>query len=305
MLKVILTVGLPSAGKSFWSKETLKKEPGKWKRVNKDDLRACIDDSVWSPENEEFITNIQENIIRSSLRKGYNIIVDNTNFSPRIYKRLCEIAKEIGDVQVEEKVFEVDVEECIKRDSLRQGIACVGEKVIRDMYKKYQLQYGYPQPKQSYFPSNKDHEINVAAQNEYLQPCVVSDIDGTILQVCNRSPYDTAKSINDIPIEASVQFIKMSHKLGWKVIFVTGREERFRDITNEWIKINIPDIEYELFMRKDGDKRKDTIHKMEVYNNHIVGKYNIKCWLEDRLRVVKMLREELGLIVFQLNHKDF
>ena len=41
--KVILTVGLPASGKSTWAKEQVSQNPGQYKRVNKDDLRAMLD----------------------------------------------------------------------------------------------------------------------------------------------------------------------------------------------------------------------------------------------------------------------
>lgn len=35
--------GLPASGKSTYAKELVLKSPGKYKRINKDDLRAMVD----------------------------------------------------------------------------------------------------------------------------------------------------------------------------------------------------------------------------------------------------------------------
>ena len=43
MKKVILTRGLPGSGKSTWAKQMLDEKPGHYKRINKDDLRAMLD----------------------------------------------------------------------------------------------------------------------------------------------------------------------------------------------------------------------------------------------------------------------
>ena len=48
MIKVYITKGLPGSGKSTWAKETVDKYPNSYKRINKDDLRAMIDNSKQS-----------------------------------------------------------------------------------------------------------------------------------------------------------------------------------------------------------------------------------------------------------------
>ena len=53
--KVIMTVGVSSSGKSTWAKEQVKSGGGKWKRVNKDDLRAKVDCGEYSKQNEKII----------------------------------------------------------------------------------------------------------------------------------------------------------------------------------------------------------------------------------------------------------
>ena len=45
--------GLPGSGKSTYCKELQAKNPGKYKRVNRDLLREMLDCGVWSKENEK------------------------------------------------------------------------------------------------------------------------------------------------------------------------------------------------------------------------------------------------------------
>jgi hypothetical protein len=59
-----------------------------------------------------------------------------------------------------------------------------------------------------------------------------------------------------------------------------------------------------VFMRATGDQRKDSIIKQELFDRHILGKYNIKFVLDDRNQVVNMWRS-LGLTVFQVAEGDF
>ena len=55
-------------------------------------------------------------------------------------------------------------------------------------------------------------------------------------------------------------------------------------------------------MRSSGDFRKDTIIKEELYNKHILNKYNILCVFDDRKSVVEMWKK-LGLYVFDCNYR--
>ena len=303
---------MPGSGKSFWAKSLQKQEPGKWKRVNKDCLRDMVDDGVWSNENEEFITGIQENILRHALKKGYNCIYDNTNFSPRIYKRVCQIAaEEIGDVQVEEKVFDVPLETCIERDKLRVGRACVGEKVIRDMYDRYKLKYGYPNPRTEYFPPKKSiMDIPKKEYKEFVKddtkiPAIIVDLDGTLAKIGDRSPFDASRCDElDKPNIPVIETVKALFKQGYSVVFVSGREDRFRLPTGRFIERYLPDMPYELFMRKTKDFRGDEIVKEEIYINEIMDKWQIMLVLDDRGKVIKKWRE-MQLVCFQVAEGDF
>ena len=67
MLKVIITIGLPASGKTTWAKELMEKEPGEWKRINKDDLRAMLDNGRWSHINERFVIELRDHIILQAL----------------------------------------------------------------------------------------------------------------------------------------------------------------------------------------------------------------------------------------------
>lgn len=51
MQKVIVLKGLPASGKSTWAKNLVLKD-STYKRINKDDLRAMLDASKFSKENE-------------------------------------------------------------------------------------------------------------------------------------------------------------------------------------------------------------------------------------------------------------
>ena len=312
MNKILILKGLPASGKSTWTKELMKKEPGKWKRFNKDDLRLAFDDGEWSHENENYINSIIENCIKYTLKKNINIVYDNTSFSSRIYARICEIAKNQGDILVEEKIFEVSLEICIERDSLREGRAKVGEKVIRDMYDRYKLKYGYPKPKSEYFPAKKT--MQDAPKKEYKEfvkdetkiSAIICDLDGTLAKIGDRSPFDASKCDElDCPNIPVVETVKALYKQGYAVIFVSGRENKYELPTRNFIAKCLPDMPYELFMRKTKDFRGDDIVKEEIYINEIMDRWQILLTLDDRLKVVSAWRNNMQLTCFQVAEGDF
>jgi hypothetical protein len=87
------------------------------------------------------------------------------------------------------------------------------------------------------------------------------------------------------------------------VFAVSGRDGSCRELTENWLAAN--NIPFDgLFMRPVGDMRKDSIVKMEIFENEFKGKYNIKFILDDRNQVVAMWRS-LGLTCLQVADGDF
>jgi hypothetical protein len=58
-------------------------------------------------------------------------------------------------------------------------------------------------------------------------------------------------------------------------------------------------------MRADGDSRGDVIVKKEIYDLFIKGKYNVMLAIDDRKKVCRFWREDLGIPVLQLDDVDF
>src|SRR5579864_9518084 len=137
MIKVEMLVGIPGSGKSTYAKQVIAKDPANWARVNNDDLRAMLNGSVWSADYEKMITDARNYLIRDALKRGKNVIIDNLNLNRRHFDDVCKIAKSVNaDIQIFEKVFFVELEEAIERDSKREGKAKVGEEVIRKWWKE-------------------------------------------------------------------------------------------------------------------------------------------------------------------------
>jgi len=201
---------------------------------------------------------------------------------------------------VVEKAFPVDVEECVARDASRSQIC--GEEVIRRMYERYVKGKGILKDNQYYYPP---HTITEPAnQDATLRHAVICDLDGTAANIDWRNPYDASKCDQDPPVDAVIELVVAMRNAGHDLVFVSGREDKFYEQTVKFLDAHVGG-QYNLFMRKEGDKRKDTIVKREIYENHIMDKWYVKFVVDDRPAVVRMWRYDLGLFVLAVNDKEF
>lgn len=312
VIKIIVCCGIPSSGKSTWARQEIAKDPDSWCRINNDDLRSMCNGSVWSSNYEKLIKETRNFLIKEAIKRDKNIIIDNLNLNRRNFDDVCKLAKASGkEVQVFEKLFYIELEEAIERDSKRTGSAQVGEKVIRKWWKDSGgKQHRFYNPRSEIFIKQSQNYTDAlssfqAEQNESLPKAIISDLDGTLaLFTHHRGPYDATNCDMDLPYAPVVESVKVFYKLGYKVIFCSGREDKYREPTEKFIKKYLPEVEYQLFMRKSGDMRKDSIIKEEIYRNNIEGKYYISHIYDDRSSVVNLWRS-LGLVCFQVAPGEF
>lgn len=280
MLKIYLTRGLPASGKSTWAKHEIDFNPGMYKRVNKDDLRMMLDNNNWRKSNEKFVLKVRDMLILAALEEGKHVIVDDTNLHPKHEINIKQLVK--GKAKVTIKDFtDVSFKTCIDRDLRRPN--SVGEKVIMDMYN----QFLKPEPV-------------VYEEDESLPSAMIVDIDGTLAMMNNRSPFDW-KNVGEDKLNCAVNgLINDTYS---NVILLSGRDSICRDETEKWLFDNSV-IYGKLYMRAEGDNRKDTIVKKELFENHIRGKYNVTAVLDDRNCMVELWRS-MGLTCFQVADGDF
>lgn len=309
MIKIILTKGAPASGKSTWSKKEVAKDPLKYLHLNNDDLRASFNGSVFSVDYEKLITDSRNFLIREGLKRNLNIIIDNVNANNRHWETVCKLAQESNkDVQVLEKHFYSELEELLERNAKREGAARVPDEVVKKWFKELGgKQFNTYRPRTEIFHRRtvvEDRNMKPMVQDENLPRAVIFDNDGTISLIhSGRSPYDASTCHLDAPHLHVIECMKLYYNAGYKILFVSGREDKDRAPTEIFYQQHFPEVKYELYMRKTGDMRKDVIIKEEIFNESIKNKYFVAGWFDDRLQVSKWIYES-GLPLFRVNNPE-
>jgi hypothetical protein len=239
---------------------------------------------LYHPRSEKLAIAARDELILMALFLKKDIIIDDMNLTEH-NKTHIEWLLEVNDitgVTITYKSFqEVPLETCIERDAKRPNP--VGARFIRKCWREWVV------------PS-----ATMAIKDSNKLTVVICDVDGTLAIRQNRGIYDFDNCDSDA-INTVVQEL-LAYNLR-PVIITTGREFKYYGKTLAWLKSHsIHPIA--LLMRPDGDTRKDSIVKKELYETYIKDKYNVQFVFDDRNDVVDMWREQ-GLTCLQVADGDF
>ena len=132
-------------------------------------------------------------------------------------------------------------------------------------------------------------EGEMSEESTATRECVIFDLDGTFAFLGDRSPYDASRCEGD-EVNQAVHFVYEAIRQGkpeTAVLLVSGREDRWRAETERWLERHGV-VADGLFMRRAGDRRKDTVVKREIYERHIAGRYSVRVVFEDRERLPRL-----------------
>jgi len=136
------------------------------------------------------------------------------------------------------------------------------------------------------------------------RPAFVFDVDGTLALRGDRDPYRWQDAEDDRPNVAVIAVAQAIAASGVALVYVSGRPEEARDLTERWIEREVT-VPGPLFMRPSRDFRKDTEVKRELYHRHIEPNFDVVAVFDDRDQVVRMWRDELLLTCFQVADGTF
>lgn len=288
-MKAIVTVGVSGSGKSTLAKEKVSEG---WVQVERDVIRKTLFKfSQWGgykfkKQNEERVTSVVEQMLFDASVEKKNVIVSDTNLNPKYRQRLIGQLEKLG-YEVEIKPLPITFEKAVKRDLNRN--MSVGQEVI---YKQYQQWLD--------FAGEKKY-----TQSEMLPDAVIFDIDGTLAQMCGRGPFDWAEVWRDKPRKSTFKMLDGYAVNGDEIIFLSGRDGVCHEDTEKWLNKNlyefvgVADVKAEygknLFMRTQGDFRRDSIIKKELFWKHVAPYYDVHTVVDDRPSMYRMWMNELGI----------
>ena len=141
---------------------------------------------------------------------------------------------------------------------------------------------------------------------------VIFDIDGTLVDISHRlkliksSPKDWKKfrdpalKLDDKPIMPVIDTLLALSAAGHRIIIASGRNKSEKDGTLDSLRRYIPFIDdIPLYMRSDGDYRKDTIVKSAMLDKMIDAGYKPVMVFDDRPSVIDMWHDR-GLKVMDV-----
>lgn len=308
MAKLVITRGLPASGKSTAVEEAVRAAVA----ANMMAVRAGRDflrDQLFGTRLN--LTQAQENVVslaekaqvETFLKAGIDVYVDAMHLRNKYVRDWAKLASRLGaEFVVWDEFLSVPLEECIERDAQRTGDAYLGADVIRGIHKRF-----FPLPKLD-LSDIKPVKIEPYVPNLELPEAYMVDIDGTCTTgPCDRSPYEWSKVGQDLPNEAVILTVSALFDAGYNIIFCSGRDAVCRPETEEWLKNSfwksVLSGRNKLFMREQGDMRKDSIVKLELFDKHVRNKYNVVGVYDDRPQVIRMWKE-LGLQVFDVAQSE-
>jgi len=139
------------------------------------------------------------------------------------------------------------------------------------------------------------------------QKLVLCDIDGTIANNDHRqnllkefNDWDKFFSLlkDDEPIHVIIERVKQEVESSNHIVFLTGRPEKYREMTNDWLSKYFEDG-FSLLMRKDDDLRNKIVVKEEIFHGNF-QKTQIKACFENDPQLIE-LWQRLGLNVIDIN----
>lgn len=296
MTEILVLRGLPASGKTTHAKSIADTHSS----VSRDSIRTSLtgrtDKFVGDRDFETKVSKIQEGLVRTYIKNGRSVVVDDTNLRLRYATRWIELANSLG-VESDVLNFKVPLPELLQRNSKR--LDRVPDQLIRDLYVRFPHKDWPP----VLLPTLKQHLGQQYEAKPGLPPCVTVDLDGTLaLHTSGRSPYDTSRYHEDTLNESLAEVLTYLAPHVRVGVF-TGRSEDYRQVCEDWLEDNGVAYDF-LLMRSSGDTRQDALIKKEIFTEHIAPKYKHLGHWDDRNRVVEGLRS-IGVQVWQAAGGDF
>lgn len=300
MIKIL--IGVSGSGKSTYAKEQLKLNSNMI-RVNRDDLRKTLfgveqtDKSYYERKDlrncEKLVSELSEQIIYDALNKNKDIILDNTHLH---WVYIYEIIRKFNHLS--------DIELKVIHDTDKSSYQVFKNRLIERFDNTEDVNYldrQWNTFKQLKIPQTFYPKTNTILQfDKSLPKTYAFDLDGTLALKGDRDIFDESKVGLDIEINEVCEVLRGLNEKGYKIIFLSGRQDSCKEQTVKWLKDNNLWFDSEIYMRKSKDARADYIIKEELIINNVLPNYNLIGVFDDRLQVSREYFR-LGIFTFNVN----
>jgi predicted kinase len=287
--------GLPGSGKSTEAEKLVQSDPDRWVRVNRDDIRfelynkyVILNSKGEMDKNaENHVTEVEKRRMNDAFKAGKSVVSDNTNLGIKTVKKHIALAQSHG-VKVTHQDFPVPLEEVQRRNAARSRV--VEPWVINRMHK----QSMGPNGEFHLFPGS--YPLRPFVKPASKEHAVVYDMDGTTTDISGIRHFVRGKYRNFDAFHRSSLFcppnqdvLDMMHDTaaaGLTNIVVTARNREYEDVTVKWLDDHNAPFS-NIYMRKDGDQRKDNIVKAEILEDILVD-YDVVHAVDDRPEVIEV-----------------
>lgn len=305
-MKLTVTVGASSSGKSTYAAAEVKKWRGQVVEVNRDNIRKTMfnltgwSDYRFNKTNEDIVTAVHHAQIRAALAAGKSVIVSDTNLKAE-YREVFKALADEFNAEYQELWFDVSEQELLARNMTR-GKWKLEEDRVKQMHSSFVE--GMPEDAVKYVPDYEAVRVRQYEPDTSLPKAVIFDIDGTLANMAGkRGPFEWDKVGQDLPKWNVVNHALDLQNRGIKIVVTSGRDEVCREQTTEWLKRQ--GIKFDkLVMRVADDQRNDGVVKEELFFEHVAPFYNVMYCVDDRDRVVEKWRQ-MGLECWQVAPGNF
>lgn len=287
MILVIMS-GLPGSDREVQARQWVNVDPDSRVRTSRDEMRRLITGRArgLSSTEERRVTAAQRGLVKGLLEGGTSVVVDDVNAKLGHRVEWAKLADSVGVPSVHVHV-EGDVDDCVAAD--RDSQFPYGEKAIRDIARR-----GFGDDEKAGITSAWPARVPDTSEQSNLPTAWIVDIDGTIAINDGHRGWYGAEELKVGDDKAREEIITLLRALLLvpfderdELIFMTGRTERCRDQTVEWLtrELGLPDsseVSASLLMREIGDRRKDTVVKDDLFEKHVAGKYRVLGAFEDK-----------------------
>lgn len=301
----IFLIGPSGVGKSTWVNKFMRGRRDVI-RVSRDVLRHAlyiINDGRDSfdyynhedlNKREDIITNLCKKIANDAFANSKTVIFDNTNVDFDLLK--SDVKALTSDVIVHFEIFNTELTAVeLHQITVNRGMEVPKKIIIKQMLKMTKT------------ISQLDELRNIQrneliVQDVTLPQATIFDIDGTLAYHGDRNVYDMSRVNEDLPATHMIDLAKILYSSGMKIILCSGREEKARAMTCEWMdKFGVKF--HELHMRPNKNTRKDYMIKEDMWRD-LITRYHIIQMFDDRDQVVSHGRS-LGFKVSQVADGNF